>query len=127
MTPGRESTRSRSRSKSNRAKRGQHPIGIPANMSAVERSRLHISARNSPMILTAGSARQAPLHRLHAAGIAAADDDAKITARPFERLQLDVSLGGRLLDVAHAPGAGRERVLEELLRARQADYPIYWG
>jgi hypothetical protein len=42
------------------------------------------------------SARQAPLHRLHAAGIAAAGDDAEFDARLFERARIDVGLGGRL-------------------------------
>ena len=43
---------------------------------------------------------QAPLHRLRAAGVGAAGDDAEIGARLFERLRIDMGLGGRLLDGA---------------------------
>ena len=42
-------------------------------------------------------AREAPLHRLHTAGIAAADDDTEIGARLPERLLVDVGLGGSIL------------------------------
>src|SRR5262249_47771186 len=44
------------------------------------------------------SAREAPLHRLHAAGIGAAGDDAEIGARLPERLLIDVGLGGSILN-----------------------------
>jgi hypothetical protein len=40
---------------------------------------------------------QAPLHGLHAAGIAAASDDAEVGARLPERLLIDVGLGGSIL------------------------------
>jgi hypothetical protein len=42
------------------------------------------------------SARQRPLYHLHASGIAAGSDDAEGGARLFERLRIDVGLGGRL-------------------------------
>src|SRR5262249_21840179 len=35
------------------------------------------------------SARQRPLHRLHAAGIAAADDDAEVVPRLLQRVRID--------------------------------------
>jgi len=41
------------------------------------------------------SAGQPPLHRLHAAGIAAADDDAEIAASLFERCRVDVQSPAR--------------------------------
>jgi hypothetical protein len=56
--------------------------------------------RLTPLADLGRSAGQAPLHGLHAPGIAAAGDDA-----------------GRLFDVAHLLGAMGERVLEEPLRA----------
>src|SRR5262249_58692745 len=65
-------------------------------------------------------ARQAPLHRLHAPGIAAAGDDAEIGARQFERYRLDVRFGGRLLDVGHLLRATGEPVPEELLSSLAA-------
>src|SRR6516164_11143899 len=52
----------------------------------------------TPLADLGRSAGQAPLHRLHAAGIAAARDDAEVGARLRERPHLDVGLGGRLLD-----------------------------
>ena len=36
------------------------------------------------------------MHRLHAAGVAAGGDDAKVAARLLERMRIDVGLGGRL-------------------------------
>ena len=45
----------------------------------------------------ARSAGQRPLHRLHAAGIAAAGDDAEVAAGLPERLLIDVDLGGSIL------------------------------
>jgi hypothetical protein len=56
-------------------------------------------SRNRDFSLAAESARsprQAPLHGHHAAGIAAAHDDAEIGARLVQRLRIDVGLGGRL-------------------------------
>jgi hypothetical protein len=38
----------------------------------------------TPLADLGRSARQAPLHRLHAAGIGAAGDDAEVTARLLE-------------------------------------------
>src|SRR5215831_20119241 len=56
------------------------------------------------------SCRQAPLHGLHAAGVAAAGDDAEVTARLPERLLVNVGLGGCILNVGHPLGAhGRAR------------------
>jgi len=67
----------------------------------------------TPLTDLGRSAGQAPLHRLHAAGVAAAGDDAEIGARLFERLRIDVRLGGRFLDGGHLLGAMGERVPEE--------------
>src|SRR5215831_21413643 len=67
----------------------------------------------TPLADLGRSAGQAPLHRLHAAGIAAGGDDAKLGARLFERARIDVGLGGGLLDVARMLGATCKRVLEE--------------
>jgi hypothetical protein len=50
-----------------------------------------------------------------AAGIGTAGDDAEIGARLFQRLRIDVGLGGRLLDVGDLLRATRKLVLEELL------------
>ena len=50
----------------------------------------------TPLADLGRSAGQAPLRRLHAAGIAAANDDAEVGARLRERLHADVGLGGRL-------------------------------
>jgi len=45
----------------------------------------------TPLADLGRSARQAPLHRLHAPGIAAADDETEIGARLLERVRLDMS------------------------------------
>ena len=66
------------------------------------------------------SARQRPLYRLHASGIAAGSDDAEGGARLVQRLRIDVGLGGRLLEVAHLLGAMGERVAEKALCALAA-------
>jgi len=42
----------------------------------------------TPLADLGRSAGQAPLHRLHAAGIAAANEDAEIGARLFERARI---------------------------------------
>src|SRR5215831_2455136 len=55
------------------------------------------------------SAGQAPLHRLHAAGIAAGGDDTEVGARLFERCEVNVGLLGRVLDIADLHGAMGER------------------
>ena len=59
-----------------------------------------MSARPSltPLADLGRSARQAPLHRLHAAGISAAHGDAEVGARLPERLLIDVGLGGSILN-----------------------------
>src|SRR5215469_12211658 len=74
----------------------------------------------TPLADLGRSAGQAPLHGLHAPGIAAGGDDAEVGARLPERLLVNVGLGGRLLDGGHRFGATCERVLQELLRARPA-------
>jgi len=61
--------------------------------------------------------RQAPLHRLDAAGVGAAGDDAEVGARLLQRRRIDVGLAGGRLDAAHRLGAMGERVAEEALRA----------
>src|SRR6516165_11172034 len=71
----------------------------------------------TPLADLGRSAGQAPLHRLHAAGVAAARDDAEVAARLRQRLDIDVGLLGRRLDVAHRPGTMGERVFEEALGA----------
>jgi len=71
----------------------------------------------TPLADLGRSAGQAPLHGLHAAGIAARSDDAEIGARLFERHRIDVDLAGRRLDRGHRLGAMRELVAEEALRA----------
>src|SRR5262249_51940573 len=70
----------------------------------------------TPLADLGRSARQAPLHRLHAAGIAAAGDDAEVAAGLPECLLIDVGLGGRLLDDARRLGATCELLPEEALR-----------
>ena len=50
----------------------------------------------TPLADLGRSAWQAPLHGLHAAGVGARSDDAEVGARLFERLRIDVGLGGRL-------------------------------
>jgi hypothetical protein len=63
------------------------------------------------------SARQAPLHGVRPASVSAVGDDTEVGARLLQRLHVDVRLFSRLLDIAHAPRAMGERVLEESLRA----------
>jgi hypothetical protein len=46
----------------------------------------------TPLADLGRSAGQAPLHGLHAAGIAAGGDDAEVGARLFERMQIEVRL-----------------------------------
>jgi hypothetical protein len=70
----------------------------------------------TPLADLGRSAGQAPLHGVRPAGIGAGGDDAEIGARLFQRLRIDVGLGGRLLDVGHLLRATRKLVLEELLR-----------
>ena len=65
-------------------------------------------------------AGQAPLHRLHAAGIAAADDDTEIGARLPERLLVNVGLGGCILDDGRLLGATCELLAQEMQRALAA-------
>src|SRR5262245_50905186 len=74
----------------------------------------------TPLADLGRSARQAPLHRLHAPGIAAADDDAEVGARVFERARIDVGLFGLILDDARVLGATCELLPKELLRALAA-------
>ena len=91
-------------------------IGSPASARVVRRRSLHrshhsdrsggirlwlrpcrfavIAARSSAAWIS--SCRQAPLHRLDAAGIAAGGDDAELAARLLKRVLVDVGLGGRL-------------------------------
>ena len=76
----------------------------------------------TPLADLGRSARQAPLHGLHAPGIAAAGDDAEIGACRSERLVVDVGLGGLLLDLGHPLGG--ERVLEKSLRTLATPEPI---
>jgi hypothetical protein len=54
---------------------------------------------STPLADFGRSAGQAPLHGLHALGIAARSDDAEVGARLFERLRIDMGLGGGLLNV----------------------------
>src|SRR5262245_56014431 len=54
------------------------------------------------------SARQRPLHGERIAGIAAAGDDAEVTARLRERVRIDVGLGRGRLD-NHSRAWRRER------------------
>src|SRR5215831_1741859 len=79
----------------------------------------------TPLADLGRSARQAPLHGLHAAGVAAAGDDAKISARLFERGWIDVGLGGRRLDHAHGLRPRCERVLEEALGTLAAFWRLH--
>ena len=65
-------------------------------------------------------AGQAPLHGLHATGIAAGGDDAEVAARLFEGLRVDVRLGGGFLYVRHPPRAIGELRLQEPLCALTA-------
>src|SRR5262249_4523861 len=74
--------------------------------------------RLTPLAGLGRSAGQGPLHGLHAAGIAAADNDAEIGARLPERLLVNVGLGGCILDDARRLGATCELLAQELLRAR---------
>jgi len=50
----------------------------------------------TPLADLGRSAGQAPLHRLYAARVGAADDDAEVDARLIQRVRIEVSLGGRL-------------------------------
>src|SRR5262249_50502702 len=106
---------------------GSHPSGcLSSPISASARRQLRCSlekSRDRDFSLAAESARlagQAPLHRLHAAGIAAGGDDAEVGARLPERLLVNVGLGGRILDDARLLGATSELLPKELLRARAA-------
>src|SRR5215472_13928133 len=74
----------------------------------------------TPLADLGPSARQAPLHRLHAPGIAAADDDTEIGARLPERLLVNVGLGGCILDDARLLGATCELLAQEMQRALAA-------
>src|SRR5262249_14495972 len=68
----------------------------------------------------ANSAGQAPLHRLDAAGIAAGADEAEIGPRLLQRVHVEVSLLGRLLDVGDWLRTAGELLAEEALRALAA-------
>src|SRR5215831_13886687 len=74
----------------------------------------------TPLADLGRSARQAPLHGLHAAGIAAAGDDAEVGAGLPECLLIDVGLSGSILDDARRLGATCELLAKELLRALAA-------
>src|SRR5262249_55740613 len=74
----------------------------------------------TPLADLGRSAWQAPLHHLHAAGIAAADDDTEIGARLPERLLVNVGLGGCILDDARLLGATCELLAQEMQRALAA-------
>src|SRR5262245_5166986 len=63
---------------------------------------------------------QRPLHRLHAAGIAAAGHDPEVGARLLQRRRIDVGLSGRLFEVADSLRAMRQLLAEEALRALAA-------
>src|SRR5262249_35754150 len=76
--------------------------------------------RLTPLADLGRSAWQAPLHRMHAAGIAAADDDTEIGARLPERLLVNVGLGGCILDDARLLGATCELLAQEMQRALAA-------
>src|SRR5262249_38883967 len=68
----------------------------------------------------ARSAGQAPRHGLHAAGIAAAGDEAEVAAGLPECLLIDVGLSGRLLDDARLLWATSELLAKEMQRALAA-------
>jgi hypothetical protein len=53
----------------------------------------------TPLADLGRSAGQAPLHGLHAPGIAAGGDDAEVGAGLCERIRIDVRLFGRVLDI----------------------------
>src|SRR5215471_16247615 len=69
--------------------------------------------RLTPLADLGRSAGQAPLYRLHAAGIAAAGDDAEIGASLLQRRQIDMRFGGLFLDVAHTLRSIREFVFQK--------------
>ena len=71
----------------------------------------------TPLTDLGRSARQAPLHRLRAAGIGAAGDDAEVGARPIQHRLADVGLDGRVLDGARRLGAMGELLPQEMLGA----------
>jgi hypothetical protein len=76
----------------------------------------------TPLADLGRSAGQAPLHGLHAAGVAAARHDAEIGARLLQRARIDVRLFGCILDEARrlAPRASYAeaglRLPEDLVR-----------
>src|SRR5262249_1185834 len=74
----------------------------------------------TPLADLGRSAGQAPLHCLHAAGIATAGDDAEVAAGLPECLLIDVGLSGRLLDDARRLGATCELLAQEMQRALAA-------
>src|SRR5215831_17796808 len=74
----------------------------------------------TPLADLGRSAGQAPLHCLHAAGIAAGGDDAEVAAGLPECLLIDVGLSGRLLDDARLLGATSELLAQEMQRALAA-------
>jgi len=85
---------------------------------------------------SAALAGQAPLHRLHAAGTAAAGDDAEIGARLFQRLRIDVGLGGggdrsplpaSMLHVACSCGCSRSARFERGRRRGRVRAARQWG
>jgi len=53
--------------------------------------------------MSGASAGQAPLHRLPAPGIAAADDEAEIGARLLERVRLNVGAASSMLVLRLGP------------------------
>src|SRR5262249_57745692 len=84
-----------------------HPVmvvGCPVCPKADTAGRF-MSTRPSltPLAGLGRSAGQAPLHRLHTPGIAAGGDDAEIAACLLQHPDIEVSLGGCLLNVAHLP------------------------
>jgi hypothetical protein len=60
------------------------------------------------------------VHRVRAARVGAAGDDAELGAGLLERVRIDVGLGGRLLDVADSLRTAYELLAEEALRALAA-------
>jgi len=81
---------------------------------------LRPKTRHLRVKMSTALAGQAPLHRLHAAGIAAADDDTEIGARLPERLLVNVGLGGCILDDGRLLGATCELLAQEMQRALAA-------
>jgi hypothetical protein len=78
----------------------------------------------TPLADLGRSARQAPLHRLHAARIRARGDDAEIGASLVQRCGINVRFGSRLFHVRHALGALSEHVPKKPLRALAAGFGV---